>query len=113
MYYEVKLKTVEDVTLPSAERCSENNFRIISRKSKESSAAEKERERKRRLKFDTVTFSGEQDQASIEMVRATALVLSQNHDNYYNTGNGCLFRWKTNNEQIVSRSGQPVRKEQC
>ena len=46
MYYEVKLKTVEDVTLPSAERCSENNFRIISRKSKESSAAEKDKERK-------------------------------------------------------------------
>lgn len=34
-----------NITLPSAERCSENNFKIISRKSKESSAAERERDR--------------------------------------------------------------------
>lgn len=38
-----------DFTFPSADRCSENNFRIISRKSRESSAAEGEREMEREL----------------------------------------------------------------
>lgn len=39
----VRLRATAAVTLPSAERWSENSFRIISRKSKDSSAAERGR----------------------------------------------------------------------
>lgn len=45
----------DNITLPSAERCSENNFRIISRKSKESSVAGRKTKReKHEIKINIV-----------------------------------------------------------